>query len=176
MKEIRSGFKFDLPLSDEDIWAVGMVTVQWANLENFIDLWLDHANGAPPKTDTGGLISFKNRIRFLKEIIKRDVHNASYQIYLTELLNRILGIQDERDKVVHHIFSGSPENTNQTLFEWRRKSRIAEQSVNFEKLKRIALKIESAFMEIPDFLMKAGGVQPEQPLFSTAWPRICEKP
>ena len=180
-KATQKEFDFHLPISDDEIWGIGLVVCHWASLEDFLDNFIAYVNKGPALTSAGAPMSFKSRIKLLREIIEREVISAAHQVFLIELLSTILAIQNERDKVMHHVWTQAPDGSK-TIFDWRQKSTPSERPVSFNILVKLAHKIDAARASLLDFLITSGNVQPGspghpmQPLFATAWPKISRAP
>lgn len=168
----QPGFKFALPISEKELMGIGMVICRWALLENLLRTFFVIANKGPATYRDGSPLHFKSMCGQFKEIISRDVTQASNQVFLCELINTITGIQHERDTVTHHVWSDTTGSL--TLFDFGGKRGITERRMDWQKLQQVALKIDAAQAQLMSFLMENG--KPDQPLFETAWLRICEKP
>jgi hypothetical protein len=169
----QKSFRFQLPLSDNEIWGVGMVVCQWASIEDLLDHFIAHINKGPALNTNGAPLSFKSRVRLFKQILSDEVKDLSIRSNLIEVVDRIHGLQDERDRVVHHIWSDTRGKT--TIFDWRTKNKKpAERPMDAGRLISLAKRIEDAKLAFMDMLIKHGEVQPDQPMFETAWKRITQ--
>ena len=56
----RKGFKFNMPISDKEIWGIGLVTYQWSLLEHTIDNWTNAATGQTLRRSAGQRASFNS--------------------------------------------------------------------------------------------------------------------
>lgn len=170
----QKSFRFQLPISDNEIWGIGMVACQWASLEDLLDHFIAHVNKGPALNANGAPISFKSRVQLLKQILKNEVQEISLQSIFNEVLDRIHGLQDERDRVIHHIWTDTTGKT--TIFDWRAKNRkLAERPMDARKLMQLAKRIEDAKLAFMEVLITHGNVQPDQLLFETAWRRITKQ-
>jgi hypothetical protein len=168
----QKGFKFQLPISDNEIWCIGMIACQWSSLEDLIDNFIAHVNNGPALTSNGAPMSFNSRVKLVKEIITNKILEPSIRDSFLLIVNRIHSMQDERDKVIHHIWSDT--NGTKTIFDWRKKSKISERKMDAVKLRNLAVRIEASKLDFLEFLINNGKVKPGQPLFETAWLNISQ--
>lgn len=170
----QKGFQFQLPVTDNEIWGVGMVACQWASLEDLLDHLIAHVNGGPALNSNGGPLSLSGRIRLLRQIIGGEVTQPLKQAAFIQVVDQIHSLQDERDRVIHHVWSDT--DGKKTLFDWRAKNRKpSERPMNGQKLLDLARRIEQAKLSLFDFLIREGEVQADQPIFETAWRRLTAK-
>src|SRR5437879_10444221 len=104
----RTGFRMSIPLSDAEIWCVGMVAYQWAMAEGFFEMLISIANGKPLEREDGKRISFKARARVLKSLINTKAIEPA-RTELNEIVDHLLGVQLERDRMMHHLWSYSQD-------------------------------------------------------------------
>ena len=170
----QKSFQFQLPLSDNEIWGVGMVACQWASLEDILDHFIAFINEGPALNSNGAPLSFSSRIKLLKQILEGEVKEAAVRTDFVKVIDCIHSLQDERDRVVHHIWTNTTGKT--TIFDWRSKNKKpSERTMDAGKLVQLARRIEGAKLAFYQSLIKHGNVQPDQPIFETAWQRITQQ-
>lgn len=94
----RKRFRTDIVPSDMELWAIGMIVVQWGQLEAWIDLFMDKIFGAsyssvPP-------LPFKDKLKEWKRITIERVPEPQ-QSQLLSIIQNVGEVQAHRDKVVH---------------------------------------------------------------------------
>lgn len=168
----RKGFKIAMPISDREIWGIGLVTYQWSALEHTIDNWTNVATGSAITRSAGQRASFKERANFLRETVTaKAVEPAKSD--LTNLIDRAKAMQSERDKVVHWLWS-QDELQRPGVLEWRNKGKWGTWKADYGKLRHIALKIDDISAGFWQLMLRYGKhPTKDYGLLSIAWQRIC---
>lgn len=102
VKNKRKEFFFHIEISDNQLWAVGMVVVQWGLIEQLITI-ITHAlvdDDAAKKEEFNKTWSHARRMSMMEELAKekfREPFLSQFKRFVTEMKN----IQDIRDKIVH---------------------------------------------------------------------------
>lgn len=175
----RNGFRIQSPLTDEQIWGIGMVTYQWGSLENDFDFWINAIQGQPITRSSGQRASLKERMR----VLRVEVDQKAVEPFRTKFLSAIdtaKEIQDERGAIVHQLWVEQP-NGKTGVSEWRNKKgkRWTEKAIDFQSLKKLILKIDGIRAELLEVFLKScleAGENPSGMTLSTAWQHISRKP
>jgi hypothetical protein len=182
----RKKFKFQVTPSDRQLWAIGMVAVQWSLLEGHIKA-LAHGlfgDDAAARGEFDQKLVFRQRLRITRDRIDQKVMNP-FRADLVTIIDRIGSIAQERDKIIHGTWSSDqpppPEPDNpptsheathvfgtvnpKPAFDWK---------LSHERILEAAHKIDGVSFELLDYLATIAG-KPPQFLMSDALKRILRK-
>lgn len=101
--------KMQFPLSKKQYQAIGEVAVQWAFLENSIDIRIlllnTTINGKPEfgMTNRGLAIGFEDRLKILKKLIK-DAFSSELSDYFLAILPRVKLLHSQRNKILKGLW------------------------------------------------------------------------
>lgn len=175
----RPFLKIQIPAAEEDLWALGLVAYVWTALENDLDLWTYTANGRKmPTTEDGKRLGFRGRARFLKEIIKAKVNEPPRKLFI-DTIDGILGIQDERDRLLHWLW-GENEEGGVGVSDWKEQKKTnagfapREFTVSVARLIELTQKIDGYRATLAE-IMFSNGSKDGFILLSNAWQHISRK-
>jgi hypothetical protein len=106
----RGRYPFDPAVPDKQLWATGMIVVQWSAAEYFIELDTlklinkDEAVLAEFKK----IRNFQQRLAFWEGLLKPRGTDSEHK-RLIELLPTIKALSSQRDQVVHRLWAGGME-------------------------------------------------------------------
>lgn len=153
------------------IWALGLVVFEWTALENELDLWTYIANGSVVPDKDGPRLGFKRRAHLLKEIVRRDVQEPHKSNFVS-IIDRVLGVQAERDKLVHWLWGDSEGGIG--VADWRSHFKTPDWNFDFKRLVAVSQKIDGLRNELIQIALQNG--EKDGVIFqSNAWHRICGK-
>jgi hypothetical protein len=162
----RKKFKFLVPPSDPELWAIGMINVQWGQLETMVTVFahglLQLDKAAKDKFDTTW--SFGPRLDMVEAAIRFNVL-PPWQPGLTAIFAEVRSCQDERDRIAHGMWGmdeKDPINNPQikdlkniakphSSFKWK---------LTFGDLMRVAYRIDDLHGNLADFLAIVAGRPP----------------
>lgn len=174
----RKKFRFDVPPTDRQIWAIGMVTVQWSALEMWTRSFVHALNGQDAeaiKRFDETLVS-KQRYRQFRNAVLQKVKPA-YQHALLAIIDRITGLQQERDRIVHGAWGDTGPETPISVFHFGKPRKPFDWRLNFGQIVDVALKIERLSCDLVDYAMKhLPKPTPAQFSFADALQYILNKP
>lgn len=152
---------------------MGLVAHVWTALENDLDMWTYTANGQKmPMTGDGKPMGFRSRARFLKEIVRVKVSEPPKQLFIVTI-DSILGVQDERDRLIHWSWGEDAEG-NSSVAEWRVPKKTKDGFVSREikvsvgRLIELSQNIDGYRATLADFIFKYGS-RDGFILLSNAW-------
>ena len=158
----RKKFRFDVPPTDRQIWAIGMVTVQWSALEMWTRSFVHALNGQ-------GYRQFRDTV--LQKV------KPAYQHALLAIIDRITGLQQERDRIVHGAWADTGPETPISVFHFGKPRKPFDWRLNFGQIVDVASKIERLSCELVDYAMKhLPKPTPAQFSFADALQYILNKP
>jgi hypothetical protein len=102
----RNRFDFNPATSDRQLWAIGMVVVQWGMLEFIIEQQIcDAIQGHPDLTaEYKKLRNFKQTVDLLQRLV--ELKTEPTRSIALRLVQRIRDLADQRDKVIHKLWGG----------------------------------------------------------------------
>lgn len=163
----RSGFRMLPAVSDNEIYAIGLVTLQWGNLEHFMDLLIAAANGGPYSSGKGSRASFVERARFLKSRVQGELADP-WKSRLDKIISAALDIKGHRDMIVHGIW-GEDQNGNKGVTE-AKLIKPAERRMDYGRIRDFALKVDATNTALAAIIMQVGETYKRDPImFEDAW-------
>ncbi|SDP92640.1 hypothetical protein SAMN05428967_4490 [Phyllobacterium sp. YR620] len=162
----RKGFRMMPAISDNEIFGIGLVSFNWAALENLIELL--NATATAEQQVNYQRSSFVERVQRLKKEAKAQL-NEKWATRLTSALDMVLSVKGHRDQVVHWMWSedkdGNPGVSNMGS------PRFIERRIDYGKLKEIALQIDRSHTRIWDIFYEAGlELNPSFTVIREIWP------
>jgi len=159
----RKELRFQLPPSNNELWAIGVVAVQWTHIEMYM-LGFVHAlipdSSAPERQVFDTTRAFDQRIDQWEVLIRRDIAepHASNLLAVTQ---RIKNAQQMRDRIMHSTWSGklTPDNEDlqaRGVFNWSKPHARFEWNLDFGKLMYVARTLDAILIDI---LEKTGWTQ-----------------
>jgi hypothetical protein len=109
----RNRLTYDPGIPDRQLWAIGMVIVQWSMTEYFIEMNTRHLIG-----DDQGVIEEYKKVRNFQQGLafwKTQLELKSQDPFRTHLLNlipRIQALSSQRDDVAHRLWGGGLEGAS----------------------------------------------------------------
>lgn len=182
----RKRFHCQVTPSDRQLWAIGMVAVQWTLLEYDIKVIAHSLYGddSAARSEFDRMLVFRHRLRMLRDLITEKIVDEFRPGFLA-ILDQIGALALERDRIIHGMWSSDqppPEKPDEPgpadeathvsntpkpkpAFEWR---------LTYQRVMETALKIDATSFEIKNFLATTMG-KPPSFLMSDALKRISRK-
>jgi len=107
----RHRYVMDPGIPNRQLWAIGMIVVQWSNAEWFIDMSTHHLVGKDEELlgQYKKLRGFKQSLAFWVRLIELKT-NDPYRCYILSLVPRIQNLNTQRDEVIHRLWGGGMES------------------------------------------------------------------
>jgi hypothetical protein len=109
----RNSLRFDPAIPNRQVWAVGMIVVQWAALEVFIDTHIRKLVGGDKQVMEicGRIRGFQQLSDFWREQIEMKTADPE-RSRLLEMVMRAKNYSSQRDDVVHRLWGGGMDETS----------------------------------------------------------------
>jgi hypothetical protein len=106
----RDRFVYDPGIPDRQLWAIGMVVVQWSMTEWFIDLSIRNLVGANQRVldEFKKVRNFQQTLVFWKTQIELKGEEP-FRSNTLSLIPRIQALSSQRDEVIHRMWGGGME-------------------------------------------------------------------
>ena len=109
----RNKYAYDPAVSNRQLWAIGMIVVQWSMTEWFIDMNTRNliGNDQDVLDEFKKQRNFQNRLDFWQAQIglkAKEPHRSK----LLSLIPRIQSLNTQRDEVVHRLWAGGMEGSS----------------------------------------------------------------
>jgi hypothetical protein len=107
----RTRFTYNPGVSDRQLWALGMIVVQWSMTEQLIDM-----NARKLVGDDGDLLAEYNRQRRFQNVLafwRTQIElkcSDPQRSQLQAIIPRIQALSSQRDEVVHRMWGGGYES------------------------------------------------------------------
>jgi hypothetical protein len=180
----RKRFKFQVAPSDRQLWAIGMVAVQWTTVETYITIF----GHALTESDTPERQIFdQTRAMSIRldqvEALGQQKLLPEWQGRFFALINEARQVQELRDKIIHGMWGGK-ENSSLETTEAHGPSKFGKPNVafswklNYGDILKVARRIDELQYQLIDYCFKANGPLPEGQgvMLSDALLRIQRKP
>jgi hypothetical protein len=168
----RKGFKLEIPLSDKELWGIGMVSYQWSQTEFFVDAFLRSALGERFGDEVDSRASFIRRANLLRNTIQGEAKEP-WRTALVSALDHITGIKIDRDRIIHQTWSEDMSGNVGVTGIAKGKLKGKDWNIDHVKLREVAMKIEHAHSSMFLPLMNAVGLG--KPIFEAAWELITSE-
>ena len=109
----RNRFVYDPGIPDRQLWAIGMIVVQWSMTEWFIDMSTRNLMGNDPGVidEYRKIRGFQQNVAFWKTQIEMKTQEP-YRSYMLRLVPRVQALNSQRDEVVHRLWGGGMEGNS----------------------------------------------------------------
>lgn len=109
----RQRFVMDPAIPDRQLWAIGMIVVQWSHVESWIEMSTRHLVKDDPDavSQYDGLRNFKQKVDFWQTQLELKSKDP-YRAYMLSLVPRVRELSSQRDYVVHRLWAGGMEGTS----------------------------------------------------------------
>src|SRR5258708_3840728 len=183
----RKKFRFQVVPSDRQLWAIGMVAVQWSLCEGHIKALAHGLYGEDEaaRSEFDQMLVFKHRHRMMRDLVDRKIMEP-FRTDLLAIIDRMCSLAGERDKIIHGTWSSNnpppaiPDEPGpfdeatevsgtakpKPGFEWK---------LTYERIIDTAVKIDAVSFDLLNYLAHVAG-KPSQFLMSDALRRISHKP
>lgn len=177
----RKQFKFNMPPSDNELWAVGAIAVQWSQLETFITAFV-HAltdKGTDERKVFDGTRAVDQRLNQWQALVEREIL-PEYRDRIIALIRRVKDAKFLRDRVMHGTWTGdhveTPDGvTSSAVFNWGPRKPF-EWDLDFGKLIKLALLIDGCIAELIIDIGRIGATPEEFATLDDALQRIRHTP
>ena len=163
----RKKFRFSVTPSDRQLWAIGMVIVQWSSIEQMVKIFVHAFTNEDDPSDPVRKVfdstrSMSIRLDQWEELAKQHIQQSWLQPMLA-LINESRQVQDMRDKIVHGVWSDK-ENAQVMSsdahgpFSWGKPGHPFSWKLDYNGILQVALRIDRLHAEMFQFVLKASGV------------------
>jgi hypothetical protein len=176
MRPHRPFLKIQIPATEEELWALGVVVYVWTALENDLDLWVYMAHGQKVPTGEGGKhLGFRARVKLLKRMVQEKVTPPIRERFL-DTIDGVLEAQDKRDRLLHWMWAEGEEG-QLSAADWKQPKPTKdgyprrEIKISMGQLMELAQRIDRNRASLAEIMFQNGAVK-EGYLLSTAWKNI----
>ena len=122
----RHRYVMDPGIPNRQLWAIGMIVVQWSNIEWFIDMSTHQLVGDDKALlqEYKNLRNFKQSLAFWATLVERNTEDP-YRSYMLAIIPRVQALSSQRDEVIHRLWGGGMEAESPSM--WR--SRLGAQAI-----------------------------------------------
>lgn len=150
--------------TDRQLWAIGMVAVQWSGLELSVRMFVYGltATDQPARGRFDATQNTKRRLDQFYALVDERMMEPP-RTNLLALIDRIRGVQAERDKIIHGAWESNPVNYQDP--DWARSFGLAnpkppyEWKLTFAKINDVARKIDGLNYELMAGILSLGGAE-----------------
>jgi len=141
-----------LEMSDGEIFAIGMLTVQWAYLEHVLLLETARlANRAKFKVlpAEANSLAFSRRLSAWRILVRDTIKTKKLRQRLLRLPSKIAALEDRRHKITHGLWEWYPHNPDRLrAYSYRPSVAFDEPNLSFRKIIDTAERVSGASYEL----------------------------
>jgi hypothetical protein len=141
-----------MEMSDGEIFAVEMLTVQWAFLEHVLLLETSRlSNRAKLKAlpPDAASLSFSRRLAAWRILVRDTVKTKKRRAQLLRMASRIATLEDKRHKITHGLWEWFPHNPDRLrAYSYRPVVSFDEPNLNFQKIMDTAERVSEISYEL----------------------------
>lgn len=163
----RKKFQFNVTPSDRQLWAIGMVVVQWSSVEQMVKAFVhsftnENDPNDPVRREFDSIRSLALRLDQWEKLTKQHIQ-ADWLQPMLDLVNETRHLADMRDKIIHGTWSDK-ENA-QTIaheahgpFSWGKPGHPFSWKLDYNGIMQVALRIDQLQHQMFQFALRAAGV------------------
>jgi len=171
----RKKFSHNVPPSDRQLWAIGMVVVQWNAIEMWVRIFVsafteENNPDDPIRKILESTRSMSMKLDLWEELSRKHV-KPEWLPEILKLITETRQVLDTRDKIVHGLWGDSGP------FSWGRPGHPFKWNAIYGDILTVALRIDRLQSQMFELCFRASGVKDGDPFrASTALRRICSEP
>jgi|KBSSwiStaDraftv2_1062776.scaffolds.fasta_scaffold891248_2 hypothetical protein len=138
-------------LTERELAAIGLVTVQWAYLEHKILELTEEIAAATGSisVEEASRFSFDRRLEALTKFLKSpNITNEEARQGLLKVLHRIHRLKNDRHKITHGVWDWNYHNPTTPIASSKKRKHEFEEPFDFEKLIKLAERIAEVNYEL----------------------------
>jgi hypothetical protein len=163
----RKKFQFNVAPSDRQLWAIGMVVVQWSAIEEMIKVIVHSFTDEDDANDLIRKVFDTTRPLVMRldqwEALAKQHIRTEWLRPMLDLISETRQLADLRDKIIHGVWSDK-ENA-QTIsheahgpFSWGKPGHPFSWKLDYHGILGVALRIDRLQKSMFDFAHRASGV------------------
>lgn len=163
----RKKFQFNIAPSDRQLWAIGMVVVQWSSVEQMVKVFVhsftdENESDDPVRKEFDLTRSLASRLDQWEKLTKQYVQ-ADWLQPMLDLINETRHLADMRDKIIHGAWSDK-ENALTAAheahgpFSWGKPGHPFSWKLDYGGILKVALRIDQLQYQMFQLALKASGV------------------
>jgi hypothetical protein len=144
----RKKFNFQVAPSNRQLWAIGMVAVQWSSIEQWMTVMVNGLtqNDQDTRKQYNSTWSFSARIDIWEHLADTKIIEPWRQMMLA-LVNEVRQVQDMRDKIIHASWGGEKgenpyQNQADKAFNWSKPHHPFNWKLDYGSILKVALRID----------------------------------
>ncbi len=155
----RKKFSFQVAPSNRQLWAIGMVAVQWAAIEqwmNLIVIGLTH-DAPEVREEYGKTWSFSARIDFWELLAQTHVIEP-WRTKMLAAINETRQVQELRDKIIHGTWGDKKASSTignpvaDRVSNWSKPHHPFEWKADYGTILKVALRVDALHQMLFPFL------------------------
>ena len=152
----RKKLRLQLTPSDRQLWAIGVVAVQWSQFEIWVQIiGQTLLEGRPDELSAfNANRSVKGRIAICEREVGRQLREGPGRRLLT-MFREAKDLQDQRDKIVHNQWTGEVEQEAKAVFNWVPPHPQFEWKLDFGGIFAVARKFDELNADMSELVIVA---------------------
>lgn len=160
----RKKLRVQIPPSDNQLWAIGVVVVKWTYVEQLIKVFVhsftDENNPNDPiRKEFDSTRSMQMRVDHWEKLAQERIR-PEWRAQMLALINETRLLQDQRDKIVHGTWAGRDGEADGP-FNWAKPGHDFSWALDFSGLMKVVMRIDHHQYAMMELAFQAYGARPE---------------
>jgi hypothetical protein len=156
----RNKLRFQIAPGDRQVWAIGMVAIQWTLIENWntsLGIGLTEITGdKAAREQFDQTRPFSSRLEQVEALAELHLQVAAWAT-LRALFLRIKDAKFMRDRIIHGTWSGAPNAVNLSTFHWNKPQQPFEWKLDYTGILKVVRLIDELAHGLSMFLINNAG-------------------
>lgn len=141
----RNKLRFQIAPGDRQVWAIGMVAIQWTLIENWVGS-LGHGlteitGDTQAREQFDQTRAFSSRLEQVEALAEMHLQPAAWAT-LKALFIRIKDAKFMRDRIIHGSWSGTPSGQQLSTFNWLKPRQPFEWKLDYSGIVKVVRLID----------------------------------
>ena len=156
----RNKLRFQIAPGDRQVWAIGMVAIQWTLIEKWITTFgigITEVTGEKAAREQFDITrAFNMRLDQVEALCERHLQPATWAT-LRAIFLRIKDAKVQRDRIIHGAWSGTPTGTKLSVFSWEKPQHAFEWKLDYGGTLKVVKLIDDLAHQLFLFMLSNKG-------------------
>jgi hypothetical protein len=156
----RNKLRFQIAPGDRQVWAIGMVAIQWTLIEKWISTFgiglTEIAGDKAAREQFDQTRAFSLRLEQVETLAELHLQPTTWTI-LRAIFLRIKDAKLQRDRIIHGAWSGTPDGAKVSTFNWEKPQHGFEWKLDYAGVLKVVRVIDDLAHSLFLFVINNGG-------------------